>query len=472
MIKLIPAFSAIFLIFYLSCLDWRKSIQAVFVLVVLEGALRKWILPQASELIYFLKDFVLLGAYFQYYCVAALWKKAPPNRSFINIFIFLVLGWCLFQALNPSLGSPVVGLWGLKNYLYYAPMMWMLPSMFLTEEDLYKFLRSHLLLLIPVGILGIIQYLSPASSPINMYAPGQEVEAGIAVFGLSDKARITSTFSYINNYVPYLFVCFGLLIASLSKKQTTFWLQISVLEITLVLINSFLTGSRTTIFAIGFFLIGYLVFKFMTQIASAIKLVQWFFAPVILGGIGLFFTFQTEVDRILSRILYLGDVADRIFLVFAEPLLYIKYKQLDGFGPGATHQATGILRTVLGLPYGENPPVVESEMGKILLEIGPIGFIFWYSLRIGILIALFLLIFKLKRSFLRELALIAFLIQLIWIPGQLVFHITFSVYYWFLSGFIFLLPHLEKVENWHQYYQAWQMSNDEEIPYFPDSSYR
>ncbi|MDI9640274.1 hypothetical protein QPK87_12795 [Kamptonema cortianum] len=471
MIRLIVAFSAVFLVFYVSCLDWRKSVKAVFFLVVMEGALRKWVLPQASELIYFLKDFVLLGAYFQYYFLSALWRKAPPNRSFINVLIFLVLGWGVFQLFNTSLGSPIVGIWGMKNYLYYAPMMWMLPSLFPTEEDFYKFLRSHLLLLIPVGILGIVQYMSPVNSPINAYAPGQDVEAGIAVFGLSNRARITSTFAYINNYVPYLFVCFGLLIALFTKKQNVFWLQMTIAELILASINAFLTGSRTTIFAIGIFLIGYFSFKFMTQIASAIRLLKWTFAPVVFGGIALFYGFQTEVDRILDRILYSGDVADRIYLVFAEPFFYIKYKELDAFGPGSTHQATGILRSILGLPYGEIPPVVESEMGKIMLEIGPIGFTFWYVLRVGILLSLFFLIFKLKRPFLRELALVAFLIQLIWIPGQLVFHITFSVYYWFLSGFIFLLPYLEKVENWSQYQQDWQNYTDEESSYLPNSPY-
>jgi hypothetical protein len=32
-----------------------------------EGALRKWVLPQASEMIYFLKDVVLIGAYLNFY---------------------------------------------------------------------------------------------------------------------------------------------------------------------------------------------------------------------------------------------------------------------------------------------------------------------------------------------------------------------------------------------------------------------
>jgi hypothetical protein len=99
-------------------------------------------------------------------------------------------------------------------------------------------------------------------------------------------------------------------------------------------------------------------------------------------------------------------------LAFLEPIGFIQYKQLDGYGTGATHQAAPLLRQALDLPTGEVIPVpYEGEIGRILLELGPIGFIFWYGLRVGILIALISTFWKLKRPFLRHLALAAFLIQ-------------------------------------------------------------
>ncbi|MFM6609252.1 MAG: hypothetical protein ACKPJQ_07400, partial [Dolichospermum sp.] len=58
---------ALTFIVYLSSLNWRKSLKFALVIVVLEGALRKWVLPQASDMIYFLKDIILLGAYLKFY---------------------------------------------------------------------------------------------------------------------------------------------------------------------------------------------------------------------------------------------------------------------------------------------------------------------------------------------------------------------------------------------------------------------
>jgi hypothetical protein len=121
------------------------------------------------------------------------------------------------------------------------------------------------------------------------------------------------------------------------------------------------------------------------------------------------------------------------------------------------------------LPRGEFiPTYYEAEMGRVALELGPIGFGLWYGLRVSLLISLWLVFRKLKRPFLRELALAAFLIHAIQINGHLVFHHTFSVYYWFLSGFIFLLPRLEQMEDWQQYL----LQQNVQTPYFTDSPHQ
>jgi hypothetical protein len=51
------------LITYIASLNWRRAVMAALVIVVLEGVLRKWLVPQAREVIIFLKEFDLLGAY-------------------------------------------------------------------------------------------------------------------------------------------------------------------------------------------------------------------------------------------------------------------------------------------------------------------------------------------------------------------------------------------------------------------------
>lgn len=85
--KVLIALLAVAGIFLFSFSNWRRAVNIAFFLIVIEGALRKWVLPQASELIYFLKDFVLLGAYVKYYVVGGGRKFAIKNH-FINVMIF------------------------------------------------------------------------------------------------------------------------------------------------------------------------------------------------------------------------------------------------------------------------------------------------------------------------------------------------------------------------------------------------
>ena len=471
--KLIIALLAGVVIFYLSALKWRRSLKAVFILLVFEGALRKWVLPQASEMIYFLKDVVLIGAYLNFYAFSVPKDKLPRKggRKIVNILIFIAMGWCIFQVFNPSLGSPLVGIFGLRGYLVYIPLIWMIPYLFESEDELYKFLRSHLLLTIPCGLIGIVQFFSPYDSFINAYA--DEAAVGKATFGATLTTSSVGPSEHHSATWPRATSSrsVALLIALLSFKQSLKWQLLGVIALFLVSINSFMTGSRTTILAEVLFLIGYLCAKGLTRPSSAVRLLKKLIVPTIIVAIAGFIWFSPAIEAFWLRTTSNKDVSGRILLSFTEPIDFIKYKELDGFGTGATHQAAPTIRLILNLPPGEViPTYFEPEMGRIALELGPLGFLFWYGLRVSILIMLLRTFLTLKTRFLRELALVAFLLQLIQINGFLVFHHTYAVYYWFLSSFIFLLPRLEQIENWQREQQFWQ----EHVlsSYFPDSSYR
>src|SRR5206468_9375936 len=50
-------------LFTLGMRRWREAIPAALLIAVFEGAVRKWVLPDYGQLIYFAKDILLLGAY-------------------------------------------------------------------------------------------------------------------------------------------------------------------------------------------------------------------------------------------------------------------------------------------------------------------------------------------------------------------------------------------------------------------------
>jgi hypothetical protein len=465
-VKLLLGLLAVIGFFGISCFSWRRSIQLVFVLLVIEGALRKWVLPQASDLMYFLKDFVLIAAYTNF--LVSERRRLVFKLSVINTLVLLLAGWCIFQIFNPSLGSPLVGLFGLRGYLLYIPLMWIVPILFQSQESLHKFLRSHLLLTIPVGLLGIAQFFSPPSSPLNIYTPG---DLAVATFGVANIVRVTGTFSYISGYTIYLLICFGCLIPLLSNRQSYAWKLILIFELCLVSVNSLMTGARGLIIFEVLFLLGYLSIKVLTQPQTTLRLFKQFLPPTIIAITVATLWFQPAIDAFWLRTTSNQDLSSRVVSTLAEPIQFSAYKELDGYGPGATHQATPSLRRAFDLPAGESiPTYYEGEVGRVALELGPFGSLLWYGLRLSILWALWRVFWRLKSPLLRDLALAASLIQAIQITSFLVFHHTFSVYYWFFSSFVFLLPRLEQLEN--RYRAERVMRYHAPSPYLPGSSHQ
>jgi hypothetical protein len=424
-----------------SASNWQRSLTIVFLLVVLEGALRKWVLPQFSDLLYFLKDVVLFGAYLRFFFFSKHTQKFSLRFYYIKYFLFLVAGWCVFQAFNPSLGSPIAGLFGLRGYLFYVPLMWLIPNLFETEEDLYRALRWYLLLVIPVGVLGIIQFYSPASSPLNIYAGGIDPTAA---FAGTDRLRITGTFPYISGYAVYLSVCFAVLVPILLRPQPLLWQWIGVTEMAIIIANSLMTGSRGLILFAGLYVLGFTGLLWLRRPLQMQVYIRRFSLPIVISIFVLLRWLRPAFDAFSARATSADNLTDRVTSSFTF-IPYFQFKGMDGYGVGATHQAISALRSTLGLPYGEVIPVgFESEMGRIALELGPIGFILWYGLRLTLLWALFKVFWKLRNPFLQHLALAAFLTHAIQFTGQLVVHNVFAIYYWSLASFIFLLPRLDK----------------------------
>src|SRR5262245_15826309 len=103
---------------------WRFLVFAVFFLVIVEGAVRKWLLPGLSELVYFAKDGVLALAY-------GFFLLAPRERIELRWFpglrmlLAVAAAWIIFEAFNVLLGSSIVGAFGVKCYVWYIPLLFL-----------------------------------------------------------------------------------------------------------------------------------------------------------------------------------------------------------------------------------------------------------------------------------------------------------------------------------------------------------
>jgi hypothetical protein len=431
----------------LSAWDWRRSVKIALILAVIEGAIRKWVLPEASDLVYFVKDVVLLGAYLRYF-VFDQTRSATEKFSGLKVLLWIATVIVILQVFNLRLGSVAVGVFGLKAYLWYVPLCFMARDLFHSAEELQTFLKWYLLLAIPVCSLGVLQFFSSYDSPINTYA-GTSNAADVATFaveGRENRARITGTFSYITGHATYLFICLSLIVPLLTSGVRKTWFVFAMAELALVAGNMFMSGSRGPVVMGVIFVACFLFFNRTAKTRNERSAV----VPLVLAGAACvvvsMYWFDEAIDMFWARATNADDPRARVTSGFVEPFEYLLEVETEiaGYGAGATHPGGTALRRRMDLSDPpEPPPAAEAETFRVLLELGLFGFVVWYGMRLYLIWALWRTWRQLQSQFLKHLAFAAFSTHMLQLPSAVVLNHTLGVYFWFMAGFIYLLPQLE-----------------------------
>src|SRR6266508_4662666 len=90
-------------------LAWRGAVAVALVLAVFEGAIRKWLLPDSQEAVYFAKDALLMGAYVGFFG-GRLWRKQQLfSAQSANVPLAVLAAWGVIQLANPLLPNLWVG---------------------------------------------------------------------------------------------------------------------------------------------------------------------------------------------------------------------------------------------------------------------------------------------------------------------------------------------------------------------------
>jgi len=423
---------------------WRAAVQLAMVLLVLEGALRKWVLPGAQDLIYFAKDGILLAAYAGFLndrSARIRAREAAPPPVLVGLLVASAFVG-LLQVFNPNLPNMLVGLFGFKAYFLYVPLLWVLPGAFERREDLWRFLYLYALLAIPLGLLALAQFTSPASSAINSYArPG---ESTAFTFGTSTRVRVTATFSFITGYTSYLFATALLvlgLLGTVGWKIRPYLTLYAAFGLTLV--GMLATGSRAPVFMFTatFPLYWWLTMARDRQGFEAVSRIL-----VIAAFLGIFLasTASDLVEAFYGRAIGGTDVPGRLLTPFVQPFEVLGEAGPIGFGIGATHQAAIALVGDLQPGAWLKGLAVEDEGARIMLEQGIFGFVLIYASRLYLLFWSFRQAVVLRDRFCRAFAVASFVFFLTSLPSGIVFNVTAGLYYWFFGGLLFLATRLDR----------------------------
>ena len=146
-----------------------RLIMVIYLLLLFEGALRKWVLTSFGPVLFFVRDpFVLMV-----YWLALRHSLYPRGNALLQVGVaFGCLGLLLlaFQAAGVASGIdkwPLLAAYGWRNYFLYIPLPFVIGEVF-EARDIQRFVKLTCILAVPIAVLVLLQFRSSPDAPINV----------------------------------------------------------------------------------------------------------------------------------------------------------------------------------------------------------------------------------------------------------------------------------------------------------------
>lgn len=167
----------------------KAGIWAYFLLLIFEGALRKWCFPSLSAPLLIIRDPLAI-----WLLIASYRKGVFPDSLFVRGSIIIgLIG--MFTAIVAGHGNFIIALYGARILLFHFPLIFLMARIF-TREDVIKMGKFILWLSIPMAILVMVQFYSPQSAWVNRGIGGDMDGSGFS--GALGFYRSPATFSFTN----------------------------------------------------------------------------------------------------------------------------------------------------------------------------------------------------------------------------------------------------------------------------------
>ncbi len=359
----------------------RMSIWIYLILLLVEGVLRKWVVPQLSDPLLIIRDPVVLAIY--YFAIRA--GRFPWNAYVVLALVIgmlsVIVTIVILVSYIPIKTILLVAAYGFRSDFLHIPLIFVIAEV-LDIEDVKKIGRWVLLLSVPMAALMMLQFNASPDSFINKTVG---VGEGLQLSTAGGKIRPPAVFSFISGPIFYLsattaFVIYGALSARIYKG----WLLLAASAA--ILSGVIVSGSRGCVLAVG--LVALAILVILAVRPSAVnKIGGTLLAVAIVGFLLVLFAsrlpFLKEGMDVLSErfttsaeiaeTTVVGGLVERIFDELTEPFTYLFKVPLSGWGLG--------LGTAGGARFlvGQGGFLLsENEWTRIIAEGGPLlglGFI-------------------------------------------------------------------------------------------------
>jgi hypothetical protein len=357
---------------------WLKRWIAIyFWLLIFEGVLRKWILPELSGPLLIVRDPVALII-----CIQASRCGKFSQRAMMP-FVILTLAMLLLAIAQivADVNTVWIALYGLRSYVLHLPLAIVMAKT-LTGEDIRKFGRWLLMLSVPMTALILAQFYAPAHSWLNAGAG----EGSSQFLATGAHVRPAGTFSFgVGAQCFTVLVAVFVLYALTRPRIYPRWLLWPATMATIASVP--LLGSRTVAFEIAV-LLGFTLLSGVgnvARIASIAKVVAVLILATILASHLPFFEDSTSTftKRWQEASRNEGDTTEvlnlRVLGVFDSGIKSGATTPWLGNGIGMGSNFAAYLKTGSTSEF----PLAEMEWERVVLEFGPFFGLAFMGLRVG-----------------------------------------------------------------------------------------
>jgi hypothetical protein len=336
-----------------------------FLLLILEGALRKWVFPGLSSPLLIIRDPVAF-----WLIIMAIRNGIFPASSALTGMVLIGI-IATFTSIFWGHGNLAVSLFGARILLLHFPVIFIIGQVF-KLEDVIKMGKIILWISLPMTVLVALQFYSPQSAWVNRGVGGDMAGGGFS--GANGFFRPPGTFSFITGVVAFYSLCACFIVYFwMSQKGINRFLLFAATTALLMVIP--LSISRSLFFGVALTLL-------FTGLAIARN--TEYLGKLIVGSVGVFAIFalvgnteifKTATEAFSSRFETAseheggleGVLIDRFFGGLWHALSSAFEQPVFGYGQGlGTNVGSQITTGKMGFM------IAEGEWGRLIGEYGPL----------------------------------------------------------------------------------------------------
>jgi hypothetical protein len=357
----------------------RRLIYLYLFLLIIEGALRKWIIPQFSNPLLLVRDPVVLAIYF----LAWRARVFPRNAFILSLAIIALLSWIVsIFVLDPYVPMSrilLVTAYGFRSNFLHLPLIFIFASVF-DADDVRNIGWWILVGMIPMSLLMALQFHSAPDSFINRtvgLGEGEQITAG------GGKIRPPGTFSFISGSIHYVTGAAAFLLYG-GFRRTTYrsWLLLGAgCSVLLAIVVS---GSRSLVVSVLLVVLSLAIVLLIRPDAVnrfgrslfllLVALLILTRLPIVHEGLTILTSRFTESAEAAETTIT-GGLIQRTLSGFTEGLGHLGHAPIFGFGLGVG--TSGGAAFLMG---HSTFLLSENEWTRIIFESGPIlglAFLLW-----------------------------------------------------------------------------------------------